>query len=150
MNVRFGIQSRHYGVALLFALFEAAVALRQIVLHVVPDSGGYGSTILGLHLHSDSFLSSVMVVGVAVLLFMEGASTEGSPAQTPDLVSKLAGATLLMLLLANLFSVLDVCQFGPCQDNPRERTCGSQADCEKNLVVLRGFVQRLVLFVRIL
>lgn len=51
MNLRFGLRPRHYSIILLSAFFTSLVALRHIVINVVPD-GGYGNTFLGLHLYT--------------------------------------------------------------------------------------------------
>ena len=46
LSVRFGPRPSHYGVVILSALAGAAVAGRQVALHVVPGTGGYGSTLM--------------------------------------------------------------------------------------------------------
>jgi disulfide bond formation protein DsbB len=45
LNLRFGVQPLHYGLSILAALFGVAVAGRQVLLHIVPGSGAYGSAL---------------------------------------------------------------------------------------------------------
>ena len=49
LNVVYGTEQRHYGIILIGALFGAATSLRQISLHVIPGTPGYGSAIFGMH-----------------------------------------------------------------------------------------------------
>src|SRR5258707_14181114 len=52
LNLRFGAQPLHYGLALLGALFGLIVSGRQVLLFILPGAGAYGSPVLGLHLYS--------------------------------------------------------------------------------------------------
>ncbi len=71
MNLKFGISSRHYALSLLNALFGAAVALRQITLHIIPGEPAFGSPIFGLHLYTWSFIGFVaMMLYITLLLFL--------------------------------------------------------------------------------
>jgi hypothetical protein len=71
LNVKYGPTQRHYGVILLGALFGAATALRQISLHVIPGTPGYGSPIFGMHYYTWAFvLFGATVLGVALLLIL--------------------------------------------------------------------------------
>jgi len=69
LNLRFGAQPAHYGVAILGALFGLAVSGRQVLLHIVPGDTGYGPPLLGLHLYSWTFVFfAATVLGIALLL----------------------------------------------------------------------------------
>src|SRR5215467_2194277 len=46
LNVRFGPRPSHYAVSLLVAIAGAVVAMRQILLHIMPGDPGYGSALL--------------------------------------------------------------------------------------------------------
>jgi disulfide bond formation protein DsbB len=52
LNLRLGPHPAHYGLVLIAALFGLAVSGRQVLLHIVPGSGSYGSAVFGLHLYS--------------------------------------------------------------------------------------------------
>ncbi len=72
LNLRFGFRASHYAMALLFAVFSAMVALRQIALHVLPGEGGYGTALFGLHLYTWSFIvASLIIVYSAIILGMD-------------------------------------------------------------------------------
>ena len=47
LNLRAGYSPSHYGIVLLSAVAAGSASLRQIALHVVPDTGTYGSALLG-------------------------------------------------------------------------------------------------------
>jgi disulfide bond formation protein DsbB len=67
MNLRFGLKPFHYSIILLSALFTSLVALRHIVINVVPD-GGYGNPFLGLHLYTWSFIISTTILVFTTLV----------------------------------------------------------------------------------
>jgi disulfide bond formation protein DsbB len=52
LNIRFGPRPSHYALSLLVAALGAAVAMRQILLHIVPGDPGYGSALLGYHYYT--------------------------------------------------------------------------------------------------
>src|SRR5262245_27522538 len=60
-----------YGMSVLAGVAGAAVAGRQVLLHVPPSDPGYGEPVLGLHLYSWSFIVfvAVLVDSGANLLF---------------------------------------------------------------------------------
>src|SRR5512144_1680427 len=67
LNLRFGAQPLHYGLSILSALFGFAAAGRQVLLHIVPGTGAYGSALFGLHLYAWSLiLFGAVIAGVAV------------------------------------------------------------------------------------
>ena len=69
LNLLFGPRPSHYGMTILGAAVGAAIAMRQILLHIVPDSGSYGNAVFGMHLYSWAFIGFVlMIIGSAVLL----------------------------------------------------------------------------------
>lgn len=71
LNVVYGTEQRHYGIILIGALFGAATSLRQISLHVIPGTPGYGSAIFGMHYYTWAFVIFGMTIsGVALLLML--------------------------------------------------------------------------------
>ncbi|MEJ0019107.1 MAG: disulfide bond formation protein B [Acetobacteraceae bacterium] len=73
LNVRYGAQAMHYGIILLGALFGMSVAGRQVLLHIVPGSGAYGSAVLGMHFYTWAFLLfGATILATAVLLLLPG------------------------------------------------------------------------------
>ncbi len=69
LNLRYGIEQRHYGIVLIGALYGVVTSLRQVSLHILPGTPGYGSMIFGMHYYTWSFIIFTMTIGaVAVLL----------------------------------------------------------------------------------
>jgi disulfide bond formation protein DsbB len=125
LNLRFGPQPAHYGIALIGALFGLAVAGRQVLLHIVPGSGAYGSPVFGLHLYSWALLLFVAVIaGVALLMLLSGSGRSDHDHRgllaPPQFVgfAKFAAYFLIVMTLAN--AVASFVQCGPieCPDNP--------------------------------
>ena len=70
LNLRFGPHPAHYGVVLLGALFGAATATRQILLHIVPGSGEYGSPLLGFHLYTWCLVIFMLAIAAVYAFFV--------------------------------------------------------------------------------
>jgi disulfide bond formation protein DsbB len=118
LNVRFGPAPLHYGLVILGALFGAAAAARQVLLHIVPGSGAFGSPLLGLHLYSWCLLLFLVVIaGIALLLLMEGQFERNRawPARGWQrlVIGLYAGVTVLVGI-----SAFVECGPGECPDDP--------------------------------
>ena len=114
MNLRYGIQRKHYAISMLAAFFGGFVALRQILLHVCPGSPKFGMPFLGLSLYTWSFLvfvCSILLVAIVMIVFKE---------KTPITVSKVAvwhKVAFALLFLAAFTNILEahyLCGFGAC------------------------------------
>jgi disulfide bond formation protein DsbB len=120
LNFRFGQRPSHYALALLFSLFVAFVALRQIVLHIVPGSGSYGSAIFGLHMYTWSFIIAMLIaIGATVTLGLDKQYYRQNilhPALRPA-VHLLFAVTLIVTVIM-LVSVFAECGLAQCPDNP--------------------------------
>lgn len=121
LNVVYGSRPSHYSIVLLGACFGAAVALRQISLHIVPPDPGYGGTFLGFHYYTWAFLVfAAVVVGTAIVSAFGAQYREQrylAFRQQPAL-GKLAIALGLLVIAANLLNAIAECGFGACPDNP--------------------------------
>lgn len=119
LNVRFGASESHYGVVIVSSLAGAAFAVRQILLHIVPDTGAYGSALLGYHLYTWALVAFVVLIAFAgVMLFIEAQFVEGVHALRPTAAAQALGWLFVLIVLANAVSTLLECGFGPCPDNP--------------------------------
>jgi disulfide bond formation protein DsbB len=119
LNLRFGVRPLHYGLAIMAALVGAAVAMRQILLHIAPADPGFGNPLFGLHFYTWAFITFVTIIGgVAVLISLPN-SMDSAPA-TPRR-GRFAGmvmALFALLIAANLVSTLLECGLSQCPDNP--------------------------------
>ncbi len=118
LNLRFGIQPVHYGVALLGSLVGAAGSMRQILLHIAPGDPGYSGAFFGLHLYTWSFLSFVgLMLGIAVLLILNPNSHENR-LQRRGRISAFVMLSFVAIVAANVVSTLLECGLTQCADNP--------------------------------
>ena len=115
LNVRFGGSGGHYALVLVSAAVGMVISGRQVLLHIAPNTGVYGSAVLGLHLYTWAFLVfAAMVPGTALLLALE----------RPGLVPRAPGWAIavcwLSVGLVGLNAVSIFLQCGPieCADDP--------------------------------
>jgi disulfide bond formation protein DsbB len=116
MNLRFGLHPSHYAMALLSALFTSFVALRQIVLHIVPGTGKYGLPFLGLHLYTWSFIAAMMIIIFTSLILSIDRQYDNHLATRMrshwSTYTLLAFTTLLVII--NVVSLLIQCGISEC------------------------------------
>jgi disulfide bond formation protein DsbB len=122
LNLRFGFRPSHYAIVLFSALFTSFVALRQIGLHVIPGSAAYGDPVFGFHLYTWSFIiAMIFVISTTFLLAFDRQYQMNSVSiKKLDWISHSLFAILLLLVLANIVSVLLECGIGQCPDNPTQ------------------------------
>lgn len=119
MNVRFGVRGAHYAVALVGALATGVIALRQVLLHILPGDSGYGSTLFGLHFYTLAALGALAAaLGIALLLVLQAWETPAGEPAWRSWGGKLAGWLFILLVAANLASTVLQCGAGPCEDDP--------------------------------
>jgi disulfide bond formation protein DsbB len=119
LNLRIGYSPAHYGIALLSAVAAGSASLRQISLHVVPDTGHYGSALLGFHFYTWAFVGyGALVVYVGVMLLLAQETPERGRAAPAGGVASLACWLLIALALGNALAFLAECGLGPCPDDP--------------------------------
>jgi disulfide bond formation protein DsbB len=121
LNVRFGPRPSHYGVALLAAVVGAAVALRQVLLHIMPGDPGFGSALLGYHYYTWAFIGfAVAIVLIAIVLLFDRQFEPDATAAPVEAGAFARTAVWLVIALTalNVISTLLECGFGACPDNP--------------------------------
>src|SRR5260370_9779022 len=102
LNLRFGPRASHYAIMISGGLAGAAVAGRQILIHIVPDTGSYGSALFGLHFYSWAFVVfALIVLGTAVMLLFDGQFAGDESA-----VNRLTGLSLVAFAL---FALVALC-----------------------------------------
>jgi len=125
LNLRLGTQPSHYGLVLLSALFGLAASSRQVMLHIVPGTGAYGSAAFGLHLYSWGVLLFVAVIaGVAVLMILSGSGRHDHMRNDAQAVAQFSGfsrlmtSLLIVMIFANAIGAFAECGPFECPDNP--------------------------------
>jgi len=124
LSVRFGPRASHYGIVILSALAGMVIAGRQVALHVVPGTGGYGSTLLGLHFYTLALIAFLALIGVVgVVLLAEGARQADRQAgiqaeRGAGLFGTACLSLFLCVVLANAVSTVAECGGGLCPDDP--------------------------------
>jgi disulfide bond formation protein DsbB len=122
LNLKFGPRASHYAVMIISALAGAMVAGRQILIHIAPDSGSYGSALFGLHFYTWAFIVFMMIVlGTAImLLFDRQFAASGVAAVRLTGLALGAFALFTLLALGNGVSTVLECAGGLCPDNPTD------------------------------
>lgn len=119
LNVRFGAAPLHYGLVILSALAGAFASGRQILLHIVPGTGAYGSALFGLHFYTWAFVAFMLtLLGVGLILLVETRVGEARPATAGERIGQWAGLLLAAVVLVNSAATFLECGLGPCADNP--------------------------------
>lgn len=118
-NLRFGFRPGHYVISLLGALFTTFVALRQIALHVVPGTGGYGPEILGFHLYTWCFIVSMLIIiFTCFLLAFDQQYMQKQPTKRFHQLRQGIFALVMLIAATNLVATFVECGFSECPDNP--------------------------------
>jgi disulfide bond formation protein DsbB len=121
LNIRHGPRPSHYALSLLVAVAGAAVAMRQILLHIMPGDPGYGSALLGYHYYTWAFIGfSAAIILIAAMLTADGQFKHEVGAAPPAIGTFALGAVWLVIALTtvNVISTLLECGFAACPDNP--------------------------------
>jgi disulfide bond formation protein DsbB len=120
LNLRYGFRPSHYAVVLISALFTAFIALRQIALHVIPDTGVYGMAIFEMHLYTWSFIVSVAAMVITTLLLSVDRQYEGNSEVIGGWrkVTNFMFLIFLSLLLINIGATFMLCGFQACESDP--------------------------------
>ena len=122
LNVKFGARPSHYGIALVSAMLGGAVSARQILLHIVPGTGSYGTAFFGLHLYTWAFITFVAVgVVIAVMLLFDRQFDGGTAPPSGYPLHGLAAAAFALafvIAVANAATTFLMCGVAECPDNP--------------------------------
>lgn len=123
MNVRFGLRPSHYAMAVLSALFGAAVSVRQILLHIVPVAGqptGYGTPLFGLHVYTWALLIFLVTILAAAVLLLYNRQFRDSRVLPLTAYHSFVYWFIIVLAAANALTTLLQCGVLPCPDDPVE------------------------------
>lgn len=120
LNVRFGCRPSHYALSLLAAVLGAAVAMRQVFLHILPGDAGYGAAILGYHYYTWAFvLFAAAIVLIAIVMLFDGQFAPTASTETKiGPVATVAAWLVIGLTALNVVTTLLECGFAACPDDP--------------------------------
>jgi len=121
MNVVFTLRARNYALSAIAALFTAVTSLRQMFLHIVPGTGGYGGTLFGWHLYTWCFVFSglfLMATFFALLFDKQFVKMTTPRTDTHESIGRLLVALFIILLLVNVVGSYMECGLAYCPDNP--------------------------------
>jgi disulfide bond formation protein DsbB len=124
LNLLYGARPRNYALVLIAAIFGGSVSIRQILLHIVPGTGHYGSPVLGLHYYTWAGICFFLIIlGTSIMLLFEGqysraGASDNEPRFGDNRLAKIAFLLMLALAVANAVSTLLECGPGICADPP--------------------------------
>ena len=121
LNVRFGPRPSHYALSLLAVAAGATVAMRQILLHVMPGDPGFGSALLGYHYYTWApigFIAAIVLLAAILLFDRQFEEDKAVLPATGGAFAQTAVWLVIALTAANVVTTLLECGFGACADNP--------------------------------
>lgn len=119
LTLRHGPRPAHYGLVILAALMGAAIAARQILLHIMPGDAGYGSAFLDLHFYTWAFLCFVAaILAAAVMLTFAKQFAPEAKAPARGTFEDVAVWLIIGVTALNAGSALLECGFSGCPANP--------------------------------
>lgn len=110
----------HYAISLISAMFTASVAIRQILLHIVPNTGVYGASFFGFHLYVWSFLISSFNILLISILFinMQQFNVSAKVKSSYHFAYKIIFIGIIILALVNSVTTFHLCGLNSCPENP--------------------------------
>lgn len=119
LNIRFGPKPSHYALSLLAALLGAGIAMRQVLLHIMPGDPGYGSAVLGYHYYTWAFLCFVAAILLIAAVLLSDRQFKES-VETPRIGAFETTAVFLVIAitLANVVGTFIECGPNVCPDDP--------------------------------
>ncbi len=127
-NLRHGVKSAHYAVALLGALVTGLIALWDMSQHVLPGQEAQGLVVLGLHFHTLNALFALLsCIAIALLLGVKSAEYPATlqllqRGESLDRLDRRPWGRIVLCLLfivvvgANLVSLENLCGNSGCNE----------------------------------
>jgi disulfide bond formation protein DsbB len=117
-NLYFGVKARHYAISTLITLLIATIAMVQILMHIVPDTGSYGAPFMGFHLYTWVFIiciaitvwNLILIVLLNELLFI---------GKTSEKLALIIVIPLMLCILVNVIASFAECGLNRCPTDPK-------------------------------
>ncbi|SLN60830.1 disulfide bond formation protein B [Roseovarius albus] len=126
LNLLYGPRPRHYALVLIAAISGGCVSIRQILLHIVPGTGHYGSPVMGLHYYTWAGICFFLIIlGTSIMMLSENQYEKDDVLSHSERfggssLAKFAFILMLFLGIANAVSTLLECGPGICDDPPTD------------------------------
>jgi len=119
LNIRRGPRPSHYGMSLLAALVGVMVAVRQVMLHILPGNPGFGSAVLGLHYYTWSALIFIFAMVLIGLVLQFDRQFEPEPAALPKPgFARVAVWLVIAVVAADIIATFLECGLTLCAEDP--------------------------------
>ena len=124
LNIVYGNRIQNYGYATISAVFTAFIAMRQILLHIVPGTGGYGDVILGFHMYTWVFILCMAAIiwnMFIIIIYPEDFNHEKLIRNIKidrNIVVHIVVYLYLLTLLINVIFTFFQCGTTACPDDP--------------------------------
>lgn len=122
LNLRYGFRSSHYALSMLAALYTAAVAACQELMHILPGSSTYAKPLFGHGLYTWVFIFSVAFIVVCLLLLLWNKQFKRVHAQQKQSfkICNTLFVIALLLTLLNIVNTFSLCGFKACPSDPKQ------------------------------
>ena len=102
------------------SIYTLLVALRQVLIHIVPNDPGYGSTFLGIHFYTWSVLVSfIFIILTSILPFINFViNMFNKEIYFSNSLIKIIKVSFIIIILINIIATYLECGFTQCPDNP--------------------------------
>lgn len=118
INLVIGRNQTNYTMIIISSVINSWISLLQVILHIVPNTGGFGSSVFGLHMYTWNFIVSMIFIVYGCL----GGFLNGSEYQLRvkiSLIHKIIIGILFLTLVANAISAFIECGPYICPSDPQ-------------------------------
>lgn len=106
------------GMTVLASLLGAAISIRQILLHILPNDPGFGMPVMGYHLYTWAAIAFACMIGTSGLQLI-GLAWFQPQAHRVSLLARTSCIAVALMLVANILSVVAEAGFAwKLPDNP--------------------------------
>ncbi|MBK2094667.1 disulfide bond formation protein B [Francisella philomiragia] len=116
LNLSHGNKYKNYLFVTLVAILNAAMAMTQILLHIVPGTGNYGDAVFSLHMYTWNFIVSIIFIIYATICGFFTPNEDKK--KNLSSFTKIAIFLILALTLANTINVFVECGPHLCPSDP--------------------------------